>query len=186
MVGAATCGRNARGRGRTDESEPRTVHDDLLLRECLGLPRSIGVGLRNAPRAPSSEFRRVLCEFRTVVRGGDPRTVLTFRAAHELLAILALIRPRSTKAAPFRPGASRSIPPACRGPALLGALFVAGCSGVRVEDGPVARTRSPIVVPGSVYYDSQYSGSGHDFCMLKFAGAAAGMATLALPIRRLS
>jgi hypothetical protein len=38
------------------------------------------------------------------------------------------------------------------------------------------------VVPGSVYYDAQYDGAGgHDFCLLKFAGAGAGVATLALP-----
>jgi secreted trypsin-like serine protease len=38
------------------------------------------------------------------------------------------------------------------------------------------------VVPGSVYYDAQYDGAGgHDFCMLKFAGAASGLATLVLP-----
>jgi hypothetical protein len=37
------------------------------------------------------------------------------------------------------------------------------------------------VVPGSVFYDAQYTGADHDFCMLKIAGAAAHMATLALP-----
>jgi hypothetical protein len=37
------------------------------------------------------------------------------------------------------------------------------------------------VVPGSVYYDAQYAGADHDFCMLEFSGASAGMATLALP-----
>jgi hypothetical protein len=37
------------------------------------------------------------------------------------------------------------------------------------------------VVPGSVYYDALYTGPDHDFCMLKFSGAGAGMATLALP-----
>jgi hypothetical protein len=38
------------------------------------------------------------------------------------------------------------------------------------------------VIPGSVYYDAQYDGAGgHDFCMLRFAGATASIATLALP-----
>jgi hypothetical protein len=40
------------------------------------------------------------------------------------------------------------------------------------------------VVPGSVYYDglySQHSGVDHDFCMMRFSGAQAGTATLALP-----
>jgi len=37
------------------------------------------------------------------------------------------------------------------------------------------------VVPGSVFYDAQYTGNDHDFCLLAFAGATAGTATLALP-----
>ena len=169
--------------------------------------------------------------------------------------------PATDRSAASGPSESARPPKAFRALALLGAFFVAGCSGVSVEDGPVAKTQSRIaygaldtthtavvavlspvgttelqecsgslvavvggdgyvltaahccnafvpttvvassdystgesflsggspaapvyrVAPGSVYYDSQYSGSGHDFCMLKFAGAAAGMATLALP-----
>jgi Trypsin len=38
------------------------------------------------------------------------------------------------------------------------------------------------VVPGSIYADAAYDQEGgHDFCMLKFAGAGSPMATLALP-----
>jgi hypothetical protein len=37
------------------------------------------------------------------------------------------------------------------------------------------------IVAGSVQSDSLYNGSDHDFCMLKFSGAPAGMPTLALP-----
>jgi secreted trypsin-like serine protease len=37
------------------------------------------------------------------------------------------------------------------------------------------------VVPGSVFYDAQYTGNDHDFCLLSFSGATAAMATLALP-----
>ncbi len=38
------------------------------------------------------------------------------------------------------------------------------------------------VVAGSVYYDAAYDNAGgHDFCMLRFAGAGTGLATLALP-----
>jgi hypothetical protein len=38
------------------------------------------------------------------------------------------------------------------------------------------------VVPGSVYYDAEYDGAGgHDFCLLRFAGADTTIATLALP-----
>jgi hypothetical protein len=38
------------------------------------------------------------------------------------------------------------------------------------------------VVAGSVYYDTAYDNAGgHDFCMLTFGGAGAGLATLALP-----
>lgn len=36
------------------------------------------------------------------------------------------------------------------------------------------------VISGSVYYDAQYTGSDHDFCMLKFQGAS-GAPTLTLP-----
>jgi secreted trypsin-like serine protease len=38
------------------------------------------------------------------------------------------------------------------------------------------------VVRGSVYYDASYDNAGgHDFCMLRFAGAGTGLATLELP-----
>ncbi len=38
------------------------------------------------------------------------------------------------------------------------------------------------VVAGSVYYDAAFDNAGgHDFCMLRVAGAGAGLATLALP-----
>ncbi len=40
---------------------------------------------------------------------------------------------------------------------------------------------SHAVAPGSVFYDSLYNGTDHDFCMLQFSGATAGTASLGLP-----
>lgn len=37
------------------------------------------------------------------------------------------------------------------------------------------------VIASSVYFDAKYGGLDHDFCMLQFSGATAGMSTLALP-----
>jgi hypothetical protein len=57
-------------------------------------------------------------------------------------------------------------------------------AGEQYLGGGVPQPPSYAVVSGSVYYDTLYSqdmGLDHDFCMLKFSGAPANMATLALP-----